>query len=154
MTADAFNVQEDVLLLPAKVGLTAGPAVDTFTLADIRLYVYILNHLSSSEIKAFILSHSHESIEHDASLSRQDFFNGDNFHFNETIFQTLLNSNPGKDYYDAVSAGQVQKERLELARASNPQLQNTAKQFAIRIRESALYLSVMGNVTSGIAPKK
>jgi hypothetical protein len=34
---DAFNVQQDVLLLAAKIALTAGPAVDTFTLEDIRL---------------------------------------------------------------------------------------------------------------------
>jgi hypothetical protein len=44
---DGFNVQSDLLLLPAKIGLTAGPEIDTFTLADIRLYVfpYLLNLL-------------------------------------------------------------------------------------------------------------
>jgi hypothetical protein len=38
--------------------------------------------------------------------------------------------------------------------ATNPTLINTRKEFAIRTRESALFLAVMGNVTSGEAPKK
>jgi hypothetical protein len=97
---------------------------------------------------------SHDNIEHDVSLSRQDYANGDNFSFNETVFQTLLNSNPGVDYYNGTSGGQVLKERLDIDRIANPNLENSAKEFAIRIRESVLYLSVMGNVTAGTAPKK
>jgi hypothetical protein len=97
---------------------------------------------------------SHDNIEHDVSLSRQDFANGDNFSFNETVFQTLLNSNAGVDYYNGTSGGQVLKERLDIDRIANPNLENSAKEFAIRIRESVLYLSVMGNVTAGTAPKK
>ena len=46
------------------------------------------------------------------------------------------------------------KTRLELARVSNPFLKNTQKEFAIRVAESGLYLAVMGNVTTGRAPKK
>jgi hypothetical protein len=100
---------------------------------------------------------SHDSIEHDASVSRGDFKNGtgDNFSFNPAIFNaTLAQSNPGVDFYNGTSAGLVMKERLELDRQDNPQLKNTAKEFAIRVRESALYLAVMGNVTAGTAPKE
>jgi hypothetical protein len=79
---------------------------------------------------------------------------GDNFSFNETLFTTLASSNPGVDYYNTTSAGQVMKERLEIDRQVNPNLTNTAKEFGIRATEGAFYLSVMGNVTSGMAPKE
>jgi hypothetical protein len=97
----------------------------------------------------------HDNIEHDASLSRGDFLNGlgDNFSFNETIFTTLASSNPGVDYYNTTSAGLVMKARLEIDRQVNPNITNTFKEFGIRTGESAFYLSVMGNVTSGTAPK-
>jgi hypothetical protein len=36
---DAYNVQADLIILAAKLGITAGPGIDTFTLEDIRLYV-------------------------------------------------------------------------------------------------------------------
>ncbi|KAJ7583571.1 Cloroperoxidase [Mycena floridula] len=130
---DGFNVQPDVLTLAAKAGLLTTAALDTFTLDDIKL---------------------HDTIEHDASVSRGDFALGDNLHFNETIFQALANSNPGVDYYNATSAGQVQKQRLAESQATNPQLINTEKEIAIRTRESSLYLSVMGNPITGVAPKK
>ena len=96
----------------------------------------------------------HNSIEHDASLSRSDFALGDNFSFNETIFSTLASSNPGFDYYNASSAGWTQKERLRIASEANPELTNTVKEFAIRTRESQLYLLVMGDVATGKAPKE
>jgi hypothetical protein len=79
---------------------------------------------------------------------------GDNFSFNETIFTTLASSNPGADDYNTTSAGLVLQERLEIDRQVNPNITNTAKEFGIRVGESAFYLSVMGNVTSGVAPKK
>ncbi|KAJ7576615.1 Cloroperoxidase [Mycena floridula] len=129
---DGFNIQHDVLIFAAKLGLMTSGALDTFTLDDIKL---------------------HNTIEHDASVSRGDFALGDNVHFNETIFQALANSNPGVDFYNATSAGQVMKQRLEESQATNPQLINTSKEFGIRSGESALYLSVMGNPMTGVAPK-
>jgi hypothetical protein len=96
----------------------------------------------------------HNSIEHDASISRGDFALGDNLHFNETIFKTLVDSNPGVDYYNGTSAGEVQRLRLLNSQSVNPDLINTIKEFAIRIRESSLYLAVMGDAATGVAPKK
>jgi len=98
---------------------------------------------------------SHNTIEHDASLSRDDFASGDNHSFNEEIYDaTLAASNPDVDYYDAVSAGKVLDERLDLATARNPDIINTSKEFKLRATESALYLAVMGNVNEGKAPKE
>jgi hypothetical protein len=100
---------------------------------------------------------SHNLVEHDASISRNDFGpdgTGDNVHFNETTFATLANANPGKDYYDGVAAGQVQRDRLAHSIATNPSVVNTAKEFKLRSRESAMYLSIFGDPLTGIAPKK
>lgn len=38
--------------------------------------------------------------------------------------------------------------------ARNPDVISTSKEFFIRIRESSLYLSVMGNASTGVAPKE
>ncbi|KAJ6545739.1 Chloroperoxidase [Mycena capillaripes] len=95
-------------------------------------------------------------IEHDASISRNDFGDGtgDNTHFNETTFATLANSNPGKDYYNPTSAGEVQRARLAHSLATNPLTVNTQKEFLLRSRESALYLSIFGDPATGIASKE
>ncbi|KAJ7720028.1 Cloroperoxidase [Mycena metata] len=129
---DAFNVAPDAILQAAKFGLLSGDAPTTLNLDALSL---------------------HNLIEHDASLSRGDFALGDNLHFNETIFTTLANANPGVDYYDATSASHVQDERLAISLATNPNITNTGKEFDVRTRESGLYLSVMGNPLTGVAPK-
>jgi len=46
------------------------------------------------------------------------------------------------------------KERLRIASAANPKLQNTAKEFQMRTGTSQLYLVAMGDVAAGQAPKK
>ncbi|KAJ7797762.1 Peroxidase, family 2-domain-containing protein [Mycena olivaceomarginata] len=99
---------------------------------------------------------AHNIIEHDASISRNDFGDGtgDNTHFNETTFATLANSNPGKDYYDPISAGVVQRDRLVHSLATNNLTVNTQKEFLLRSRESALYLSIFGDPATGIASKE
>ncbi|KAJ7058528.1 Cloroperoxidase [Mycena amicta] len=99
---------------------------------------------------------SHNLLEQDASLSRNDFGDGtgDNLHFNETIFSTLANANPGVDYYNTTSAGAVQFARLQYSLATNPDVVNTQKEALARSGASALYLSVMGDPLTGVAPKK
>ncbi|ESK90030.1 hypothetical protein Moror_7920 [Moniliophthora roreri MCA 2997] len=130
---EGFNVHRDLLLLAAKAGLLASDLDDQFSLADIAL---------------------HGNIEHDASVSRQDRDLGNNVVFNEEIYTTLANSNPDVDYYNTTSAGLVQKARMEQSRATNPTFRNTIKEFQVRTRESALYLTVMGDPETGMAPKK
>ncbi|KAK1233465.1 hypothetical protein PQX77_003361 [Marasmius sp. AFHP31] len=131
-TEKAFNFERTVLSLIAKVGLLTSPDKDTMSLENLRF---------------------HGNIEHDASLSREDDAIGDNLHFNETIFTTLANSNPGSDVYNTTSAGQVMKIRLADSIARNPNLTNTIAQAQGRSGTSALYLVTMGGVT-GVAPKE
>ncbi|THU87946.1 Cloroperoxidase, partial [Dendrothele bispora CBS 962.96] len=120
---------------PYSSGLLTSHDPSTFTLNDIKLY--ILN-----------------TIEHDASLSREDLALGDNVHFNETTFSTLANSNLEFDFYDTTSAGQVMQIRLADSVARNPNITHTQKEFFLRSGESGLYLSVMGDPLTGKAPKE
>ncbi|KAJ7350694.1 Cloroperoxidase, partial [Mycena albidolilacea] len=129
---DVYNIDPAVLTGVAKLGLLTSNEPDSFTLNDLKL---------------------HGTIEFDASLSRGDFALGDNTRFNETIFSTLANSNPGVDYYDVPSAGQVQFARLAESERTNPNLTNTDKEIGFRSFTFALTLAVFGNVTTGIAPK-
>lgn len=159
MFIDGYNVQPDVLLLAAKVALLVSTEVENFSLDDLDMYVFsiLLSYCATpSTIYSTPIPHRrHENIEHDASVSRSDHYFGDNHSFNATLFnQTLAQSNPGVDYYNATSAGLVQKARLEDSMARNPDVISTSKEFFIRIRESSLYLSVMGNATTGEAPKE
>ncbi|KAJ7756088.1 Chloroperoxidase [Mycena maculata] len=131
---EAFNMGPDGLTQAAKFGLLSGDAPDTLDLDALKL---------------------HNLIEHDASISRGDLaVTGDNLHFNETIFTTLANANPDVDYYDPLSAGQVQFERLAISLATNPNITNTLKEISVRTRESSFYLSVMGNPITGVAQKE
>ncbi|KAJ6578717.1 hypothetical protein DFH09DRAFT_979952 [Mycena vulgaris] len=75
---DAFNVQNDAIRIPAKVSLLSGDPAQTLDLDALKL---------------------HNLLEHDASISRNDFALGDNLHFNETAFSTFADANPGVDYY-------------------------------------------------------
>ncbi|KAJ3754770.1 Peroxidase, family 2-domain-containing protein [Lentinula raphanica] len=130
---DGFNFQSiDILRIGAKLGLLTTDAEDSFSLHNLAL---------------------HGTLEHDVSLSRNDLALGDNVHFNETVFTTLANSNPGADYYNITSAAQVLVQRLAEDKIVNPTLVNTVKEFTVRTIESGFYLSVMGNVTTGVAPK-
>ncbi|KAK7453337.1 hypothetical protein VKT23_012016 [Stygiomarasmius scandens] len=130
---NGYHMQPDVLALAVKVAALTSDDPFSFTLDDIKI---------------------HGNIEHDASLSRNDFALGDNVHFNETIFTTLANSNPGVDYYNTTSAGQVMHQRLADDEIANPNITNTDKELFIRSAESGFYLSVMGNPITGVAPKE
>lgn len=79
---------------------------------------------------------------------------GSNWEFNEDIYSTLANSNPGVDYYNTTSAGEVQRLRLEQSIRDNNQTHSTLSELTIRTRESMLYLAVMGDASTGVAPKK
>ncbi|KAF9265234.1 Cloroperoxidase [Marasmius fiardii PR-910] len=131
---DGYHFEADILTIAAKVGLLTSPDDQPTT-------------LSLNDLKA------HGVLEHDASLSRQDFALGDNVHFNETLFSTLTNSNPGYDVYNITSAGQVQRARLADSVQNNPNITNTDTTLFIRSAESAFYLSAMGDPIKGVAPK-
>lgn len=79
---------------------------------------------------------------------------GSNWEFSEDVYSTLANSNPGVDYYNTTSAGEVQRLRLLDSIRDNNETHSTFSELTIRTRESVLYLTVMGNLTTGEAPKE
>ncbi|KAL0567409.1 hypothetical protein V5O48_014586 [Marasmius crinis-equi] len=129
----AYHIQAEFLIRAGKVGMLTSHEAETLSLDDLKL---------------------HGTLEHDASLSREDFALGDNLHFNEEVFSTLANANPDSDYYDVTSAGQAQHARLADSIQRNPNVTNTIFQSLSRSSESASYLSVMGDPIQGVAPKR
>ncbi|EIN04231.1 heme-thiolate peroxidase [Punctularia strigosozonata HHB-11173 SS5] len=91
-------------------------------------------------------------IEHDASVSREDAFFGDNHDFNTTIFQTLNNS-AVNGFYTTETAGLVRQARLEDSVARNPNITWLAQHALIAYGEAALYLSVMSAPIIAMAPQ-
>jgi hypothetical protein len=109
-------------------------------------------------------------IEHDASLSRGDFYinNGDNYDFNQTIFDTVL------AYYNGMNetsipvaskakyvlfllegmmiADRVRYNRVTTEEGRDPKFTYTPQQFILSYGETALYISVMGDPITGVAP--
>jgi hypothetical protein len=107
----------------------------------------------NADVRAFNQTR-HGLLEHDASISRGDLAFGDNLHFNETLFTVLADANPGVDYYNVTSAGQVMHVRLAGSLANNPNITSTAKELILRRGESAVYLGVMGDPLTGVAKKE
>ncbi|KAJ7814792.1 hypothetical protein B0H13DRAFT_2463949 [Mycena leptocephala] len=108
--SDVFNINADTILPFAKFGLLSGDEHVSLTLDALKL---------------------HGLLEHDASISRGDIAFGDNLHFNETLFTVLADANPGVDYYNVTSAGQVMHARLADSLANNPNVTSTAKELIL-----------------------
>jgi hypothetical protein len=147
-------VHWDTILLAAKFSLFSGEDASSFQAMRLdALSLCVPRYMIS-----ILVTHSptlrHNLVEHDASISRNDFGLGDHIKFNESVYSFLANSNPGKDYYEPFSSGQVQRDRLADSSARNPNLVNTGKEFQLRSRETALYLSIFGSGLDGLAPKK
>ncbi|KAJ6460577.1 Cloroperoxidase [Mycena sanguinolenta] len=124
--SNVYNMDAGPILPAAKSGLLSGDEVVSLSLDALKV---------------------HGLIEHDASISRGDVAFGDNLTFNETLFTVLADANPGVDYYNVTSAGQVMHARLADSVARNPNL-------ILRSGESAFYLGIMGDPLTGVAKKE
>ncbi|KAK4701101.1 hypothetical protein P7C70_g5137, partial [Phenoliferia sp. Uapishka_3] len=95
----------------------------------------------------------HGVIEHDASLSRQDFHLGNNALFNQTLFDVVLGQLPaGATNFDFASAAAGRWQRVVDSKAKDPSFVYTPKELVLSYGETALYLSVLGSPISGGAP--
>ncbi|KAI5361364.1 putative chloroperoxidase [Septoria linicola] len=91
-------------------------------------------------------------IEHDASLSRQDTFFGNQQPFNQTIFNEVLAFYNGQTDATIPVQAKAKYARTTDSRDRNPQFQYGIREFILSYGENALFLSTMGNPTTGIAP--
>ncbi|KAF2132109.1 Cloroperoxidase [Dothidotthia symphoricarpi CBS 119687] len=92
----------------------------------------------------------HGIIEHDGSLSRADIFTGDNYHFKPAIW-AHTSSYFNESTIPISTAATARKARLAAAQAVNPEWNFTATDAQNSMIETALYLSVMANGTTGAA---
>lgn len=95
-------------------------------------------------------------IEHDASLSRADYYlaNGDNHDFNQSIFDEVLKYYDGMKETSIPVAAKAKYNRVVTEEGRDPKFTYGPLQFILSYGETALYLSVMGDPTSGVAPLK
>jgi len=92
-------------------------------------------------------------IEHDASLSRADFNEGgDNYSFNQSIFDQVLSYYTGMANTSIEVAAKAKYARVTTEEGSDPDFTYTPQQFVLSYGETALYISVMGNPVTGVAP--
>lgn len=89
-------------------------------------------------------------IEHDGSLSRNDIYFGDNHDFNSTIWHSVAEYFT-EDTISIATAAAARAARLEVAASVNPEFNMTSSDVEFSLIETALYLSVFGNVTTGNA---
>lgn len=84
-----------------------------------------------------------QPIEHDASLSRRDAFFGDNFSFNNTIWQqTVSFFSGGKTAL--LPAAKAIANRTADSTQTNPEFTYGFREFVFRYGETAIYLQTMG----------
>ncbi|KNC98865.1 uncharacterized protein SPPG_05833 [Spizellomyces punctatus DAOM BR117] len=91
----------------------------------------------------------HGGIEHDASLTRNDFNtspNHDNFSFNQTLYDQLISlKNPTTGRLDTDSLAKARFLRQSESKATNPAPVFDVKQDLLAHGEAALLLTVFGN---------
>lgn len=91
-------------------------------------------------------------IEHDASLSRVDAFFGDQQPFNEEIWTQFTSFFEGQTIATIPTTSEAKYSRVTDSRDRNPTFQYGAREFILSYGEAALFLSTMGNPTTGDAP--
>jgi len=91
-------------------------------------------------------------IEHDASLSRGDFFFGDDHSFNQSYWNMVLKYIPQGSPFTIKNAAPARFNRVKQSRAVDPTFTYTPQQFVLSYGETALYLSTMGDPVTGVAP--
>jgi len=103
----------------------------------------------------------HDTIEFDGSLSRNDFFFGDDLHFNPQIWATtaerlrLYDYGPDKKdaYVTIEAAAKARAARVQDAMKANPQFNASEAQAQGSPGTTALYLTTLWDADAGAAPK-
>ncbi|KAN0099916.1 Cloroperoxidase [Hyaloscypha variabilis] len=129
--SESINLAADATITPGEIALTTSSTgnASTFNLDDLD---------------------KHHILEHDASLSRNDFYFGDDHTFNSTIWDHTATyfTGPTISFTEAAAA---RSNRIARAAAVNPQFNMTATEHTNSYFESALYMGVFGNLTTGNA---
>ncbi|KAK1566001.1 Chloroperoxidase [Colletotrichum navitas] len=92
----------------------------------------------------------HDLIEHDASLSRADIFFGDNWSFNQTIFDETKSHWPSETI-SIMDAATALVARQKSAEAVNPEFNLPLDGYTNSLGQTAMYLGLFGNYDNGNA---
>lgn len=130
---DGLNFDEGISRLMHKFAVTTNPMPNATT--------YSLDNLGR-----------HNILEHDASLSQQDAYFGNQWIFNQTIFDQTRSYWKGS-VVELDEAVRSRIARLETSNATNPtfSLSDLGKTFGLG--EIAAYLAVLGDIPSATAVK-
>lgn len=91
-------------------------------------------------------------IEHDASLSREDAYFGNDYSFNQTIFNQVLAYYEGMTEATIPVASKARYARVQNSAKVDPDDIYGVRQLVLSYGETALYLSTMGSPITGVAP--
>lgn len=92
-------------------------------------------------------------IEHDVSLSRMDVYQGDNLNFNQGVFNEVLSFYEGMTKATIPVAAKAIWSRVNTQEKLNPDKEIYGpRQLFLSLGETALYLSIMGDPVTGVAP--
>ncbi|TVY84120.1 putative sterigmatocystin biosynthesis peroxidase [Lachnellula suecica] len=94
----------------------------------------------------------HNAIEHDGSLSRDDFYFGNDHSFNPVIF-AHVQSYFLQDPIEIPIAAKARLARMNTSNTTNPDFSLDTAAMGATFVESAFYLSVFGDPVTGVAPR-
>ncbi|KAH7127112.1 Chloroperoxidase [Dendryphion nanum] len=95
----------------------------------------------------------HNGIEHDASLSREDFsVSGDSHSFSPQIFSEFISSFKGAKNIKVPEAAAARWDRVQTEKRRNPQFSYNPQNRFFSYGESALYLSLLNEPKSQSVP--
>ncbi|GLI75042.1 hypothetical protein PoHVEF18_003293 [Penicillium ochrochloron] len=129
----SINLNEDVAKSQFQEALATNPTLGatTFSLDDLS---------------------RHNIIEHDASLSREDHYFGDDQSFNPVIFDQTRSHWKGL-FIDVHEAALARKARVETSNATNPEFTLSKSALTLTYGESAVYIVTFGDRSAGTVRK-
>ncbi|KAI9051161.1 hypothetical protein LZ554_005263 [Drepanopeziza brunnea f. sp. 'monogermtubi'] len=149
---DGRGMTIPILVKGLKEGLNVGADFSTAIGQAGMLSAVPGNALATSFTLRDIRRHNFP-IEHDASLSRADFYldGGDNWTFNQTVWESVLAYFEGMTETSIRVASAAKYNRVKTEAARDEMFTYTPQQFALSYGETALYLSTMGDPITGVA---
>ncbi|TVY75661.1 putative sterigmatocystin biosynthesis peroxidase [Lachnellula suecica] len=149
---DGKNMTLPILIAGLKNGMNVG--ADFATVIGSLGLMSVPDNLLATSFDLNQLDEHNFPIEHDASLSRADYYlnNGDNYSFNQTNFDQVLAFYEGMNETSIPVAAKAKYARVQTELARDPKITYGALQFVLSYGETALYLSVFGNPTTGVGP--
>ncbi|KAE8373856.1 Chloroperoxidase [Aspergillus bertholletiae] len=130
---DALHVEKGLsdILFTAALKTNPTPNATTFSLNDLN---------------------RHNIIEHDGSLSRGDFYFGDNHSFNQTLFDQARSHWTGPTI-DLHTGAEARLARIKTSMATNPTFDLSGTRLRFSYAQTATYILVFGDKVSGTVNK-